>query len=119
MRALTLSVLLIVALAGCRETTSVEWNGVSVVVRDQGLDVRSERDERLGVFAVNQNYAGQVIWTRCTETTEACLRVPARGTFYVPFSEVREYDPNAAIVVYTWTVENGEAVDIASIAVTQ
>jgi hypothetical protein len=119
MRAFIVSLLLISSVAACHDATSLEWNGVKVVVQSQGMDVQNSRDEPLGVFAVNRLKVGEVQWTRCTDTSPACLRVPARGHFYVPFSEVREYDAQSEIVVYTWTVENGQAVDIASIVVGQ
>jgi hypothetical protein len=109
--------LMLIATLACHENPVAEWNGVKVEVKSGGLLVTNTTETRLAVYAADQVFDSQFPFTRCTDSSDACLRIPIGGNLLVPFDDIPGYAPHEPISVYTWTIDNGTVVEVADLLI--
>lgn len=98
---------------------AVEFNGVRVTLKSDGIDIQNTTDQRLAYFVINNSALAFTQWSRCTETSVTCLRIDAHSTMFVAFADIVQYQQHDQIAVFTWTVQNGQSVEVADILLSQ
>jgi len=78
---------------------------ISAVKQADGIRLTNLSDHATAYFVVDQNTLALIDWIKCNQTTPDCLRLPARGSVTVPFSEIAGYSGNGStVVIYSWWV---------------
>lgn len=104
-----LSVLLALVLVGCSDgPTSVANGVVKVTLEESGLRIENLSDVPRAYAAYDEGFlalADFALIALCSTPDAACLRLPAKSSVLVPFSEVGGYGSGTTtIVVWTWRV---------------
>jgi hypothetical protein len=119
-RIATLAAAIALGSGGCHDNSmAVEFNGVRVTLKSDGIDIQNTTDQRLAYFVINNSALAFTQWTRCTETSVTCLRIDAHSTMFVAFADIVQYQQHDQIAVFTWTVQNGQSVEVADILLSQ
>ena len=106
---LALFAVLLLAAAACqRDSMSPERTGsldVTVRVVSGGIRFDNNTDHALAYFAIESNTAMLALWGTCNDPGPTCVRLPARASVVIPYSEVAGYEPGArSAIVHWWRV---------------
>jgi len=113
MRTLAAMALVLSTAALCDRNPVSEWNDVRVELRSDGVLVTNKTDDRLAVWATDEAFDVSFPFTRCSDTSDACLRIQVGGSLLIPYADVPGYVHGQPIAVYTWTIQDGVIVEVA------
>lgn len=98
--------LLALTIGACHDgPTAISTARVRVSQGFYGIRVENLTDRGMAYLLVNQDVLPLYDWGPCTNTTPACLRLPAHGAVTVKFADIVAYSRSTKrVVVYTWWV---------------
>ena len=99
------------AVIACGNPTGTDPSKVTATLDSQGVLVMNDNDRPLALAALDADILALINWAQCTERTPDCLRLPARGSLHIPFSNIGA--GATKIAVFVWDVVHGKAENVA------
>jgi hypothetical protein len=101
--AVTLVLLGLAAVGGCRDATAPELR-LDAAISGDSLRLHNASSVPLAYIAMAWERVPLIDWIRCEATSPGCLRLPPGASVTVPLEQVYEYEPGNRVIVYFWTV---------------
>jgi hypothetical protein len=94
------------ALVACQaEPTGAGTDRLRASKHADGVRLDNLSDHPTGYAIFDKNTLALIDWTPCQTQSTDCLRLPAKGSVVVPFSEIMHYSgPGTEVAIYSWWV---------------